>query len=54
MTTETQDIKNIIKTGLLIVNDLASIDIEDIDMEKLEKLVKRAKIIKNSKHWDLK
>ena len=53
MTTETQDIKNIIKTGLLIVNDLAGIDMNNIDMEKLEKLVNRAKTLKRSKHWDL-
>lgn len=39
---------NILKESLMIVNDLSKIDIDDFDIDYLEKLVKRAKRLKSN------
>ena len=39
---------NILKESLTIVNDLCKIDVDDLDVDYLEKLVKRAKRLKSN------
>lgn len=47
--------RDLIKKALRIVDDLSRCDFEDIivDEDKIEKLIKKAKEIKNNRYWKL-
>jgi hypothetical protein len=50
---EREEIKNILKISIKIVNDLADIDIDNIDQDMLQKLIKRSITLKKNKFWRL-
>ena len=53
---DNEEIKNILKESLLIIDKLATFDMEilDHDIEILEELIKRAKKLKSNRLWKLK
>lgn len=50
---EKKDKKRIIKDCLTIVDRLSKIDSDDLDVEELEKLIKKSKNLTRSRFWKL-